>query len=118
MEHRHAAARSAELHGRLHRGGARRPFRHPLRTIAGCGKTLLSFRGGPSGPSPEPRNTGQAFDFWSRRAWIPARGQSPRPGMTSFPAFFRILLVDKIGRLVLSKIAEVECGDRQNGGFA
>jgi hypothetical protein len=47
--------------------------------LAGCGKTPLSFRDGPSGPGPEPRNTGQAIDFSSQCSWIPGSRATPAP---------------------------------------
>src|SRR6516165_7433678 len=56
-------------------------------------KTQLSFRDGPSGPGPEPMNTGQALDFLTRCSWMPGSRARPVPRNDDLPVFFRNLLV-------------------------
>ena len=57
--------------------------------LAGCGKSPPSFRDGPSGPGPEPMNTGQALDFSSRCSWISGSQAKPAPRDDHVPSFFR-----------------------------
>ena len=39
--------------------------------LAGCGKTHVSFRDGPSGPGPEPMNTDKTNGFSGQCSWLP-----------------------------------------------
>src|SRR6516225_10719406 len=52
---------------------------------------LLSFRDGPSGPSPESMNTGQALDLSGRCSWIPGSQAQPAPRNDRISEFFRTL---------------------------
>jgi hypothetical protein len=60
--------------------------------LAGRGKIRLSFRGGPSGPNAEPRNTGQALVSQAGVHGFRVPSLRSGPGMTAIWAFFSGLL--------------------------
>jgi hypothetical protein len=65
---------------------------HSSVPLAGCGKIRLSFRSGPSGPSPEPKNTGQALVSQAGVHGFRVPSLRSGPGMTAIWAIFSSLL--------------------------
>ena len=79
-----ADCRAYRSRRRHHHGNGRHQLERYLQQgrsqpLTGCGKIRLSFRGGPLGPNPEPKNTGQSPGFSSRCSWVPGSLAALRP---------------------------------------